>query len=337
MTVKELKADIKAGKFSQVYLLYGEEAFLRTHYVKQLCAPFMGGAFDEFNVFIFEDKTYSTTDVENAIEALPMMAEHKLLVFHDSLIFKPDGRTGAKAEIRAYWEKRLKELPDYCHIIFNESSVDKRSTLYKYLTKQYCVCEFGYLSEREMVDWTVKLFRTYGKTLSAFDAQYLIGLCDEGMHNIKREAEKLAAYTDGQTEVTRADIDAVVVPSVKSKAFDMVDAIFAKNSDKALRLLNDLFILREPELKILGAINYQLDKLLSVKLLTDSGADKSELIAKLKLPPFLAGKYLSAVKGYPLSAIQAMTDACSRADLAMKSNSIDNRILLELLIAENCA
>lgn len=337
MTVKELAAQLKIGAPCGVYLLFGEEAFLKTHYLRLITEQFSGSPFDELNVFRFEGKEYSTDVVENAIEGPPVMAEHKLLVFSGSLVFKPDGRTGAKQEYRDYWEKRLRDIPEYCHVVFFEDDVDKRSALYKFVNKHFAACEFAYLSENEMTNWTVKLFKTMGKSLSAFDAQHLVGICDAGMHSVKREAEKLAAYTGSRLEVTRADIDAVVTPSVKSKAFDMVDAMLAGNADKALRLLGDLFTLREPELKILGAINYQLDKLLAVKLLAASGADKSTITSRLKLVPFLAGKYLKQAQAYPLERLGRMIEAANETDVAMKSNSIDNHILLEMLVARNCA
>ncbi len=335
MTVKELGGALKAGQYANVYLFYGEEAFLKEHYAKQVKAAFSGGPFDEFNVFAFDGRGYDTTAVENAIEALPMMADSKLLVFTDSRLFKPDPRTGADQAHRTYWEQRLKDIPSYCHILFVEQAIDKRSALYKTILKNHVVCEFAYLSLSELTSWTVKLFQTLGKRLSAMDAQHLIGLCDDGMLAVKREAEKLAAYTQGRADVTRADIDAVVVPTVKSQAFAMVDAWLAQNTDKALGLLNDLYALREPPLKILGAVNYQLDRLLSVKLLLADGLSRGEILSRLKLPPFLADRYIKNANAYPLAQLRSMLAACAKTDAALKNNSIDNNILLEMLIIQN--
>ncbi|MBR2499969.1 MAG: hypothetical protein IKB60_02705 [Clostridia bacterium] len=89
---------------SNVFLLWGEEAFLRLHYKKNLVSLLMPSCMPELNYYSFDGKDYSTVAIDEAIEALPVMDTQKLLVFDNSMLFKPDGRTGAKADVREYWE-----------------------------------------------------------------------------------------------------------------------------------------------------------------------------------------------------------------------------------------
>ena len=93
-----------------VFLLWGEEAFLRLHYKKNLISVLEPTVMPDLNLYVFDGKDYSISAVDEAIESLPVMDTQKLLIFDNSLIFKPDSRTGAKAEIRDYWEKRLKDI-----------------------------------------------------------------------------------------------------------------------------------------------------------------------------------------------------------------------------------
>ena len=99
-------------------------------------------------------KEYDIRRVDEAIEALPVMADKKLLLFSDSFIFKPDGRTGAKSAYRDYWAERLRDIPDYVSILFDESEIDKRSALLKQADKIGACVEFSYMTENEMVRWT---------------------------------------------------------------------------------------------------------------------------------------------------------------------------------------
>lgn len=336
MTVADLKKMLKEGKVSgNVFLLFGEEVFLRDHYCKQLKELLKPEAMEELNVFSFSGKNYDIAAVDEAIEALPVFADKKLLLFSDSKIFKLDGRSGATAEYRSYWEKRLKDIPENVYLIFSEDEIDKRSALYKYVAKNQTAAEYSYLKENEMIQWTVGLFRTLGKSISPFCAKYLVEITDSGMLAVKREAEKLAAYVQEGVEVTRKEIDALVTPSIENKVFVMIDALIAKDADTALRRLADLFTMKEDANRILGAVIYNVDKLIGTKLLMEQGADKSEIMSKLKIAPFQVGKYMRDCNKYQLTELSALMKRCVKTDAYLKSNSMDNNTLLELMMFES--
>lgn len=336
MALGELKTMLKNGTPAcNVFLLYGEEVFLKSHYFKKLTELLMPDSMEELNYFQFSDKTYDLAAVDEAIESLPVFAENKLIVFSDSQIFKPDGRTGATAEYRSYWENRIKDIPENVYLIFNENEIDKRSAIYKYVNKNQMSVEFSYLSENEMINWTMGLFKTLDKSIKAEDAKYLVEITDSGMMAVKREAEKLAAYVQDNAVVTRADIDELVTPSIENKVFDMIDALIAKNVSLALIKLNDLFLLKEDANRILGAIIYNVDKLINTKLLCEQGSDKNEIISKLKIAPFQAGKYIRDCSRYSINELSALLMKCAQTDSYLKSNSMDNNTLLELLLVES--
>lgn len=335
MKIDELKQIIKGQVPSPgVFLLWGEEAFLRAHYKKQLIDLLSPDMMEELNVTVFEGKNYSLSEVDEAIEGLPLMADKKLLIFNDSLIFKPDGRTGAKAEYREYWAKRLTDVPEYVSIIFDESEIDKRSALLKQVDKTGACVEFAYMTEEEMVRWTVRLFGILEKEISPADARYLNEITQEGMMAVRREAEKLAAYADDRKEITRKDIDALVMPTVEGKVFDMVGAMLAHNADEALKLLEDLLILKTDANQILAAIIYNADKLLQTKVLTEARSDKNQIMSKLKISPFQATKFMRDSAKYSMNELKNLADRVAETDGYIKSNSMDNNVLISLLVSE---
>lgn len=335
MKIEELKQIIKGQAPSpRVFLLWGEETFLKNHYKKQLLELLAPTVMEDLNIFSFQGKGYSLAQVDEAIEALPVMADKKLLLFSDSLIFKPDGRSGAKAEYRDYWAKRLADIPDYVSIIFDESEIDKRSALLKQVDKMGACVEFAYMTEEEMVRWTVRLFSALGKEIDAKDARYLNEITQSGMMAVRRETEKLVAYVGDRTAVTRQDIDLLVTPAVEGKVFDMVAAMLAKQPDHALKMLQDLFVLKTDANQILAAIIYNADKLLETKLLASGGQDKSQIMSKLKISPFAATKFMKDSAKYSIKQLQYLVDRLAETDGFIKSNSMDNEVQVALLVAE---
>ncbi len=335
MKIEELKQIIKGQKPApRVFLLWGEEAFLRAHYKKQLVSLLAPETMEELNLFRFDGKGYRLDEVDEAMEALPVMADRKLLIFTDSLIFKPDGRTGAKAEYREYWAKRLQDIPDYVSVIFDEREVDKRSALLKQVDKAGACVELAYMSEEEMVRWTVRLFGTLGKQIETGDARYLNEITQAGMMAVRREAEKLAAYAGDRPQVTREDINALVTPEMEGRVFDMAAAMLRRDADTALRLLEELFALKTDPNQILAAIIYNADKLLETKLLASDGADKAQIMSKLKISPFAASKFMRDSAKYSVKQLSDFVTRLAETDGYIKSNSIDNDILVSLLVSE---
>lgn len=334
---KEILDEILKSKNSahNVFLLWGEEDFLRAHYKKKLISLLMPQTMPDLNYYAFDGKDYSISAVDEAIEALPVMDTQKLLVFDNSYLFKPDGRIGAKAETRDYWEKRLKDIPDYVYIIFNEADIDKRSSLFKQITKNFLSCEFSYLDEGKMAKWTQGLFKKSGKDISLSDCSYLLSICPEGMMSIKREAEKLCAYASVKDNITKADIDLLVTPKLEDKVFDMVSCMLSKNVEKALMLLRDLFALKTEPAQIMGAVIYNLEKTICVKTLLQNGKSRQEIASALKLAPFMVNKFSDISSKFKAEELNLMISKATKTDLQLKTNSMDNNVLLELFITES--
>ena len=317
-----------------VFLLWGEEAFLRAHYKKNLISLLMPQNMADLNYYHFDGKDYSTLALDEAIESLPVMDDKKLLVFDGSMLFKTDARTGAKADAKEYWENRLKDIPDYVYVIFNETEVDKRSSLFKQIAKNHISAEFSYLDEAKMVKWTQSLFKKLGKNITSSDSAYLLSLCPDGMMTIKKEAEKLCAYAYEKSDVTKEDIDLLVTPKLEDKVFDMVSSMLSKNTEKALVLLSDLFALKTEPTQILGAIIYNLEKITSVKTLSAEGKSKQEIASILKLAPFMVNKFLDTAAKFNTDSLAKLISSAAKTDLQLKANSMDKNVLLELFIME---
>ncbi len=336
MNLDSIKKLLASSEITQnVFLLFGDEVFLKNHYKNKLIERLADTMCPDMNNFYFSEKNYKLSEVDDAIETLPFMAESKMLYFKNSAIFKLDSRSGAKQEYRDYWDRRLKNIPQGVYIIFDEADVDKRSSLYKKISKDGGAFEFNFLDEREMTRWTVNLFKTMGKTISPHDAQYLAQICSGGMTAVKNEAIKLSAYTLDRTDIRLSDIKAVVTPTVENKIFETIDAVMEKNTDAALRKLSDLFYLKESEVKILSLIASTADKLMNTKLLLLDGLSQTEIMMQLGLKsPFIAKKYIENSKKCSFEDLKRIISGCSETDMQLKSTSIDKKSLLELLIAD---
>ena len=108
----ELKADLKAETLKNAYIFYGEETYLRQSYLNQVREALVPAGFEEFNYHRLGGKGLSMQTLQEAVEAMPMMAQHTLVTVTDLDIFKLDmSARGAFIEI-------ISDIPEYCTVIF---------------------------------------------------------------------------------------------------------------------------------------------------------------------------------------------------------------------------
>jgi DNA polymerase-3 subunit delta len=324
-TIAELKKQIKDDDIKQVYLFWGDERYLAELYLQKILDAVPDGGLPEFNRFVVEDAKTPVADIMDYLETYPMMSDKKILIIRDSGIFKSAGE-----ELKNFWTKQLADIPEYAVIIFLEREIDKRSVIYKAVEKAGFVLEFAYLSPVDAVTWVERQVLKAKKKIKKDNAAYLVDICDEGLGNLKNELDKLINFCD--EEITRSDIERLVSKSLNIRVFEMTDAIMAHDADTALSILSDMKTVKESAFKILYILFGAFDKMLQAELMQRDG-ESSEIIArKLKVPPFIARKYMK--KSFGEDFLTECVIKTAEIDLAIKEGRTDEWTALEQFVAE---
>lgn len=249
--MQNLTQDIKNHSFKPVYLLYGDEAFLKNSYKNQLKNAISGD--DTMNYNYFEGKGLDLNELISLADTMPFFSEKRLIMVEDSGFFK-----GASDELVAY----LPQMPDTTCMIFVESEVDKRSRMFKK------VKEIGYAAEMARQDfaqlsrWAGGILAREGKKITGRTMELFLNMTGDDMENIRMELEKLVSFTLGREIITDEDVEAVCTVRVTNKIFDMVTAIVNRQTKKAMDLYEDLLTLKEPPMRILFLIARQFNQIL---------------------------------------------------------------------------
>ena len=274
--MQTLNEDIKTGQFKRVYLLFGEEAFLKQSYKRKLKEAITGG--DTMNYHYFQGKGLDVKELISLGDTMPFFGEKRLILVEDSGFFK------AAADELAAW---LPAMPETTCLLFVEEAADKRSKLYKR------VKELGYAAEMKRQDsahlsrWAASILARNGRKVTNATMNLFLERTGDDMEQIWMELEKLISYTMGSDVVTPEDVEAVTSVQVSNRIFEMVSAMVAGKTKQAMSLFQDLLSLKEPPMRILFLIARQFNQLLQVKELTAQKKGRSEIAARLKVPPFL--------------------------------------------------
>lgn len=328
----KLKKQIKDNALLPLYVFCGEEDFLREMYVQKVidCVP--DGGFPEFNHITLNGEDVPFSEYDDAWESFPMMTDRKLIHIKDSGIFSTKRASGGPSaeEKKEFWLEKLGRVADDTVVVFDESSVDKRSALYKAAAKVGMVVEFKYLSDADLVTWVIRQCLKAKKKISKENAYYLTTLCDPGLGNINNELNKLLDFCG--EEIYKTDIDRVVSKSTQVIVFELTDAIMAGNTQKAMATLVDLRNVKENAFTVLYLLFSSFEKMLHAKLM--SGSPQGEIAAALGVSPYIARKYIDGAAGFSGEALVHMTRRVAEIDLAIKEGRIADWQALEQYVTE---
>lgn len=325
--MKSLNEDLKTGKFKQIYLLYGEEAYLKKQYKERFIKAMLPEG-DTMNYAYYEGKNTDIKEVIDLAETLPFFAERRLIVFENTGFFKSAG-----ADLADY----IGDMPDTTYFIFIESEVDKRSRLYKAVKAKGHIVELSVQDENTLRRWVQGLVKKEHKTMEPGDIIYFLNKVGTDMENITKELEKLVCYAMDRDVLTREDIDAVCVTQITSHIFEMVNAVAEKNQRKALDLYYELLALKEPPMRILFLLTREYRILFHVKALLKQGYGRKEIASKAGLHPFAAGRYMDQAKRFHTRELRAAIEEGADIEQRVKTGLLTDHLAVELFLVKHSA
>ncbi len=325
--MKKLAEEIKTGQLKQVYILYGEEAYLRSQYKDKLKNALLDGG-DPMNLHYFEGKDVKPGEVIDLAETMPFLAQRRVILLENSGLFAKGGE-----ELAAY----LGEPSDTAFFVFIEPSVDKRSKLYKAATARGRAIEFKMQDEAVLKRWVLGFLKKENKNITERDLNLFLDKTGSDMENIRGELEKLLCYCLERDVVTAQDIEAVCTRQVTSQIFDMINAVAERRQKAAMELYYDLLTLKEPPMRILFLITRQFNMLLQVKELKNKGYDANTIGEKVGLAGFIARKYVAQAAKFKEADLRRALSDCVETEEAVKTGRMNDVMSVELLIVKYSA
>ncbi len=314
--------DIKTGSFHRVYLLYGEESYLKRSYKNQLKEALIRPN-DTMNYHYFEGKGINPKSIIDLAETMPFLADFRFILIENSGFFK-----NSCDELAAY----IKDIPETCVFLFVENEIDRRGKLYKAVKQFGYPTELAKQPEKKLIVWLLSLLKKEGKKITEANLHLFLEKTGNDMELITKELEKLICYIYPREVITSEDIETICCEQTTGKIFDMITAISEKRQKKALELYYDLLLLKEPPMRILFLLTRQFHLLMQIKELSAAHCDFTTISKQTNLQTFLIGKYVNQAKHFSSTALRQAVQDCIETEEAVKTGKINDRLGVELLI-----
>lgn len=319
--MKVISDDIKKGEFKSVYLLYGEEEYLKKQYRDRLKNAIAGD--DTMNYSYYDSDNASVKDIIDVCETLPFFAQKRLVIMENTGFLK-----SSNDELADY----IKHIPDYLVVVMVEKDVDKRNKVYKAVDSVGYICEMKPQTTATLEKWIAGLLAKDNLKISREACDLILDKTGAGMDYIRQETEKLVSYCQERDVVTVEDVEKVCATQTTSHIFDMISAIANKKQQQALDLYYDLLELKEPPMRILYLIVRQFNGILQVKDLMSRGISGKEIASKIGAAPFVVGKYQAQAKYFEMNTLLDALNECAKTEEAVKQGRLNDRLGVELII-----
>lgn len=336
ITENEIKDQIKTGKFSNLYLIYGNEAYLKQFYCGKIMEKSVRPDFAVFNLHIFDAQDTDFRDVMECCEGLPMMDERKCVVVKDIDLSKQDG---AKSEILY---TMISDVPESTVLIFWMQNVEvdikknpKWKKIFEKFSKYGDILELDKKSLSQLRQIIIKGAKKRGKIISSSLADYFISTVGDELSVLLNELEKLCFYCKSDT-VEKQDIDQIVTKNVESSVYDLAKQIISGRRDDAFKNLSYLISRKTDPISISSALIGAYVDMYRAKVFVTSGFPANECAKyyNYKNRAFRLNYAVRDASKLDLTALRRSLDILSQTDINLKSTSYDKRILLEETIVK---
>ncbi len=276
-----------------IVVLYGAGDYAIHRHIQQLKAQYSKKYTDALEMISCDASEMTMANLEQVLLATPMFFSHRLVIVRG---------LGSLKEQAAALQVLLGGLPDTTVAVLDCHDLDKRTSLYKALTKLPGAKEYKQLSAQELKRWLQQEAKRLGGSLGVVEAQALLDRAGPDQWRLANELDKLTA---SGVNIDRDMIIEQVSPTLNDSAFSLVEHVMQGNTAAALKLYDELLLTGSSEPALIGALQWQ--------------ARVMSLILAEATPDEVSG---SGVNPYALNRVRGLTQRLGQEGVAHLYNSL---------------
>lgn len=251
----------------------------------------------------------SFEQIVEALNGLPFLSSKKIIVLR---------LPSTNKQFVEQAEQIIDNLPESNQLIIVEPKLDKRLSYYKYLKKATDFRDFPELDINGLSSWLSQRASTQKGNLSSADARYLVQRVGLNQQLLASELDKLLLY---DTKITRQSIDLLTEPTPQSTVFELLEAAFAGNQQRALKLYDEQRAQKVEPVQIIAMLTWQLHVLAIIKTAGDRQA--GQIASEAKINPYVLQKSQSIARDLSYAELKNLVKDLSKIDIGSKSTNLD--------------
>lgn len=342
MDYKDIIRNIKSKNFENIYLLYGREYYLIDNAIKNLKESLNESMLD-FNLDVIDGKEVFLDQLLSSVETLPFMDDNKITIVKDFELLKGKRKNFSEGDEKYFIDylDNISESTVLVFVVYGE--VDKRKKIVKKIQEKGIVYNCDKISDMDLFKWTKRKFENFETIIENSQVMYFIESqgyreknSEKTLSDLENEIIKISSFVGKENKVTNEIIDRLSQKKIENDIFKLIDYIGDKNSQNAIKILNDMINEGESVLGIFAMINRQFKIVLQVKELLNKGLNNKAISDKLKLSLFIVNKSIKISRNFTESMIIDMLNYILESDYKIKKGLMRDTLAIEMLVSKYC-
>lgn len=313
MKFKDLKKSLQLEINSCYMLSCGndeEDLYLKASAKSNLIKSIVS-EFTDLNLSIFSTDNLDINSLKKSLETLPFMSDKRLVLIIESENKKNENLNKVITEF-------LKN-PNSSTVLVIDECVN---TNFKNLEKldNVTLVDCSRLDKDILASFIIKTCRSKNVDIDIKAINKLIDFCDGYMVKINLEIDKLINFKLDEKLILESDIEENVTKSEEYQIFELTNALFNKDSDKALFIVDDIIKNKKNINMILNLIYNHIRRLFYVKISKLSTLDTAKL---LDIKEFAVKKTKEQSEKISAKKLRKILSLCEETDYNIKSGNLD--------------
>lgn len=330
VSFESIVTDVRARRFSPLYVLMGEEPFFIDQITELLMDTVLPEEERDFNMVVLYGADADGTDVLNAARRFPMMSDYQLVVVKEAQLIR-------NLDVLANYMKH--PLPSTILVLnYKYKTLDRRKALMVAAEKSGVVFESKKVPDYKIPAFVSSWLRDRSVGIDQKAAQMLSDFLGNDLSRLCKELDKLAIILSqkGLKRVTPEIVEENVGISKEYNNFELLHVIAAKDVLKANRIVQ--YFAKDPKnnpIQVTLSVLFNYFSNLLICYYTKNRTDAGLMAALGFRNPVQLKDYSAGMKNYPAMKVFNLIKEIRFADARSKGvggNAIsDEDIMKELL------
>lgn len=315
----QLLSDLKKKAYKPVYYLVGDEPYFIDLISDYIQDNVLSEDEKAFNLTVLYGKDVDISAIVGAAKRFPMMADYQVVIIKEAQDLKLSGEDNSNRLIHYLEHPQPSTLLVFCH---KHGKLDKRTALYKAISKNAVVLESSKLYDDKIPEWINAYVRDSGYSLSPKASLLLAESLGNDLSKIVNETGKLFINLPKGSTINEDYIEQNIGISKDYNVFELQNALGTRNVMKANTIINHLSANPKdnPLIVTISLIFSFFNKLIIYHSLSDKSQGNAAKV--LGVNPFFVKDYVNAANNYKPDKLIRIIGYLREYDL--KSKGVDN-------------
>ncbi|MFJ7971267.1 DNA polymerase III subunit delta [Psychrobacillus sp. NPDC096389] len=331
--ISEKWMQIANNDLSNVYLLYGTEAYFIEETLKRLKRQLNEQGEVEIITFDMEEK--SVDEVMYEADTIPFFSDKKLVIAKNAFFLKATEKGKEKViHDTVSLEKWLQSPSPTAIVVFIApyEKLDERKKITKAMKQTANIIEATSLQAHDLKSWVLHELKAHGKTMSEETIERFIEYGGTDLVHLQTELAKIATFVGETEEIDTETVKKLLVRTLEQDVFTLGNAYLAGNKSEAIAIYHDLIKQKEDPLKLNALIATQVRLMVQVGHLKKKGYHAQQIAGILKVHPYRVKLLFDNPILYNEQKLLQTLNDLATVDLQLKTLNINRGRILELFL-----